>query len=263
MSDTPSHSAEAQEPATPEAPPLPWADVQPEHFKMLRLAPLQTDRNTGGRPLRFVQFGYAERNNKDLSLLRMNILLPGQRVRKEQNQLDIWVDHETRRVSISPESGLQVEPWNRGIGRFLMAQAILWAQKKWSTYRVDAMALASKDALNEDTRLRRDHFLRMHGFDVVYADAQHLKASLEDVQVGELLNNWNTEKVQFVEILEAAQMLQQAEQTLQEQEVKLREKEEKVSKFQREDTGLRFTITCLVAFAVFQAGLLIWIATHR
>jgi hypothetical protein len=26
---------------------------------------------------------------------------------------------------------------------------------------------------------------------------------------------------------------------------------------------LRFTITCLVAFAVFQAGLLIWIATHR
>ena len=94
------------------------------------------------------------------------------------------------------------------------------------------MPLASKDALNEDTRLRRDHFLRMHGFDVVYADAQHLKASIEGVQVGELLNNWNTEKVQFVEILEAAQMLQQAEQTLQEQEVKLREKEEKVSKFQ-------------------------------
>ncbi|MGV2837332.1 hypothetical protein ACNPOQ_26715, partial [Pseudomonas shirazensis] len=28
------------------------------------------------------------------------------------------------------------------------------------------------------------------------------------------------------------------------------------------DGGLRFTITCLVAFAVFQAGLLIWIATR-
>ncbi|MEK1839763.1 MAG: hypothetical protein AAAB23_31035, partial [Pseudomonas sp.] len=36
-----------------------------------------------------------------------------------------------------------------------------------------------------------------------------------------------------------------------------------VSKYKREDTGLRFTIICLVAFAVFQAGLLIWIATHR
>lgn len=39
MTDTPQKPAEAQEPATPEAPPLPWAEVQPEHFKMLRLAP--------------------------------------------------------------------------------------------------------------------------------------------------------------------------------------------------------------------------------
>jgi hypothetical protein len=45
--------------------------------------------------------------------------------------------------------------------------------------------------------------------------------------------------------------------------VKLKKQEDKVSKFKREDAGLRFTITCLVAFAVFQAGLLIWIATHR
>lgn len=36
-----------------------------------------------------------------------------------------------------------------------------------------------------------------------------------------------------------------------------------MNKYKREDSGLRFTITCLVAFAVFQAGLLIWIATQR
>jgi hypothetical protein len=57
-------------------------------------------------------------------------------------------------------------------------------------------------------------------------------------------------------------MLQQAEQNLQEKEAQLREREERVAKYQREDSGLRFTITCLVAFAVFQAGLLIWIATR-
>lgn len=57
---------------------------------MLRLAPLQTDRNTGGRPLRFVEFGYAERNSKEHSLMRMTLSLPGQRVRKEQNHLDVW-----------------------------------------------------------------------------------------------------------------------------------------------------------------------------
>ena len=70
MSDNPSNPAGPEAPVMPEAPPLPWADVQPEHFKMLRLAPLQTDRSTGARPLRFVQFGYAERNNTDHSLLR-------------------------------------------------------------------------------------------------------------------------------------------------------------------------------------------------
>lgn len=256
--ETPAEKTEAIDAAA-----LPWADVQAEHFKMLRLAPLTTDRATGLRPLRFVQFGYAERHDQRHSLLRMVIQLPGQRVRREQNHLDIWVDHDTHRVHFGPGNSLEIEPANRGIGRFLVAQGAAWAKKKWSHYRVDGVDLANKDALNEATRLRRDHFLRVHGFDVVYADAQHLKGSIKDAQVGDLLGDWNSEKLQIVEILEAAAMLQQAEQNLAEQEVKLKKQEEKVSKFKREDAGLRFTITCLVAFAVFQAGLLIWIATHR
>lgn len=248
--------------AAPEPAPLPWAEVAAEHFQMLRLAPLPTDRNSGARPLRFVQYGYAERHNKDISLLRMSIQLPGQKVRKEQNHLDIWVDHQQKHVRIGPDSGLQVEPLNRGLGRFLLAQAVSWAQRKWSHYRLEGAALANKDALNEDTRLRRDHVLHSHGLEVEYADAQHLKGRYVDAQVGELKGGWNADKVQRVEILDAAQMLQQAEQNLQEKEAQLRERDERVSKYRREDSGLRFTITCLVAFAVFQAGLLIWIATH-
>ncbi|AIL60644.1 hypothetical protein [Pseudomonas alkylphenolica] len=248
--------------AVPEPAPLPWAEVTAEHFQMLRLAPLPTDRNSGARPLRFVQYGYAERHNKDISLLRMSIQLPGQKVRKEQNHLDIWVDHQQKHVRIGPDSGLQIEPLNRGLGRFLLAQAVSWAQRKWSHYRVEGAALANKDALNEDTRLRRDHLLHSHGLEVEYADAQHLKGRYVDAQVGELKGGWNADKVQRVEILDAAQMLQQAEQNLQEKEAQLRERDERVSKYRREDSGLRFTITCLVAFAVFQAGLLIWIATH-
>jgi hypothetical protein len=263
MTDTQNSPDTAPETTATEVVDLPWSDVTAEHHKMLRLAPLKTDRATGGRPLRFVEFGYAERNNEERSLLRMSISLPGQRVRKEQNLLDVWVDHETRHVHFGPDSGLQIEPMNRGIGRFLAAQGITWAKKKWSSYTVDGADLNNKDALNEDTRLRRDHFLRMHGFDVVYADAQHLKGSVKAVKVGDLLGDWNAEKLQFVEILEAAQMLQQAEQNLAEQEVKLQMQEEKVSQYKREDTGLRFTISCLVTFSVFQAGLLIWIATHR
>ncbi|MDD0975516.1 hypothetical protein [Pseudomonas fontis] len=265
MTDAPTQDAPqaSDEPEVPEAAPLPWAEVTTEHFQMLRLSPLPTDRNSGARPLRFVQFGSAERHSKEHSLLRMDIRLPGQKVRKEQNHLDIWVDHEQKTLKISPDTGLQLEPLNRGLGRFMLAQAVLWAQRKWSHYRVEGMALQSKDSLNEDSRLRRDQFLRAHGLEVEYADAQHMKGRCVEIAVGQLKATWNTDKVQRMEILDAANMLQQAEQKLQEQEVLLRERDERVAKFKREDNGLRFTITCLVAFAVFQAGLLIWIATHR
>ena len=250
-------------PAEAPAPAQLWDEVKPESFTMLRLAPLQTDRATGGRPLRFVQFGRAERHNKQLSLLRMSIQLPGQRVRREQNHLDIWVDHDKHIVRFGPDSGLQIEPWNRGIGRFLIAQGIHWAQKKWAAYKVESFALPSKDGLNEDTRLRRDHFLKTQGFEVAYADAQHMKGSFKDVQVGNLHSTWNNDKIQIIEILEASQMLENAEKKMIEQEVMIRQHEDRVGKYKREDSGLRFTIACLVTFAVFQAGLLIWIATHR
>ena len=81
--ETPAEKTEAIDAAA-----LPWADVQAEHFKMLRLAPLTTDRATGLRPLRFVQFGYAERQDKVRSLLRMRITRPGQRVRKDALRVD-------------------------------------------------------------------------------------------------------------------------------------------------------------------------------
>jgi hypothetical protein len=57
-------------------------------------------------------------------------------------------------------------------------------------------------------------------------------------------------------------MLQQADQNLREQDVKLRKLESRLELFRREDSSLRFTIACLVAFCMFQAGLLIWMATR-
>ena len=261
MTDAPAAEATA-EPQAPESAPLPWADLAAEHFQLLRLAPLPTDRHTGPRPLRFVQFGYAERHSKEHSLLRMQITLPGQKVRKEQNQLDIRVDHELQRVSIGGENGLQMEPLNRGLGRFLFAQAVQWLQANWSHYKIETVALPNKDALNEDTRLRRDNVLRCVGVEVEYVEGQLLKGRTPELAVSQLKGGWNTEKVQRVDILESAGMLQQAEQTLLEKEAQIRERDERVAKYRREEGGLRFTITCLVAFAVFQAGLLIWIATR-
>ena len=261
MSDTDAQHPEEQTEQAP--PPHPWESLEAEHFQLLRLAPLPADRATGLRPLRFVRFGRAERHSNEQSLLRLSVDVPGQRLRPEQNRLEVWADHRNREVRFGADKGLAIEPANRGLGRFLLAQGIAWARQRWGSYTVEGGALAVKDVLSEDARLRRDHFLRIQGFDVAYADVQHLKGNVQPGKVSDVLDSWNTEKVQFVEILEAAQMLQQAEQNLAEQEVKLRKEEEKVTKFKREDSGLRFTITCLVAFTVFQAGLLFWIATHR
>lgn len=260
MTTSPTAVEPAEEPQEIHA--LPWAELTAEHFQLLRLAALPTDRSTGARPLRFVQFGYAERHDKAHSLLRMEIQLPGQKVHKEENRLDIRVDHAERLVRIGNEQGLQLEPVNRGIGRFMLAQAAQWLQRRWSHYRVEGMALPSKDALNEDSRLRRDHCLRGVGIEVQYEDSLHLKGRTADMTVGQLKAAWSNERLQRVEILDAANLLQQADQQLQEKEGQLRERDERVAKYQREDGGLRFTITCLVAFAVFQAGLLIWIATR-
>ena len=76
------------------------------------------------------------------------------------------------------------------------------------------------------------------------------------------MGDWHTEKVQIIELLDAASMLQQADQNLHEQDVKLRKSAERIEVLKREDGSLRFTITCLVAFCLFQACLLIWMATR-
>ena len=258
MIDAP--AAEATEDPPPA--PLPWPDLVPDRFQLLRLAPLPTDRQQGARPLRYVEFGWVERHSTEHSLLRLQIRLPGQKLRKEQNRLDVHVDHRTRRVFVGEPSGLQMEPSDRGLGRFCLAQAVQWLQRHWPQYHLEGGALPAKDGLNEDNRLRRDHVLRSVGLAVDYADGQLLKASLADARVDQLKGAWNDDKVQRVSVLDTASMLLNAEQQLQHGQVQLRERDARLAQYRHEDASLRFTITCLVAFAVFQAGLLIWIATR-
>jgi len=256
QTDTDAAAQEVVEPAHP------WAELAPEHFSLLRLAALPTDRHTGARPLRFIQLGRVERLGKQHSLLRLTLQLPGQRVRKEQNILEVWADHEQRTVRFGPDSGLQVQPENRGLGRFMLAQGISWARQHYAHYQVANTILPSKDAFSDEARARRDHCLQAQGFVVEYLDPLKIKAQCGAPRVSSLHGDWHTEKVQIVELLDAASMLQQADQSLRELEVKVRKLEERIEVFKREDGGLRFTITCLVAFCVFQAGLLIWIATR-
>lgn len=260
MTDTDAQPQEEQAEQAPQ--PHPWEGLAAEHFQLLRLAPLPADRNTGLRPLRFVKLGRVERHDNEQSLLRLNVELPGQRLRREQNQLEVWADHRSRELRFGADKGLQIEPANRGLGRFLLAQGIAWARQRWGSYTVEGGALAVKDVLSEDARLRRDHFLRIQGFDVTYQDLAQIKASYSAARVSTLNPEWNHDKVQLLDLLECGAMLQQADQTLHEQQMKISKLEHRIDVLKREDSGLRFTIACLVALVLFQAGLLIWIATR-
>ena len=131
--------AEAAAGETPVAP-HPWTDLPAEQFRLLRLAPLPVDRETGPRPLRFVQLGRVERHTKDQSLLRLTIQVPGQRLHNQNNLLEVWADHQRKEVRFGPDKGLSVEPVNRGLGRFLMAQGIAWARQQYAHYQVEGVA---------------------------------------------------------------------------------------------------------------------------
>ena len=254
-------------PATPATQPAaeaahPWTHLGPEQFRLVRLAPLPADRNTGLRPLRFAELGRLVRHSKAQSLLRLWVQLPGQRLRPEQNLLEVWIDHRNKEVRFGPDQGLQVDPSNRGLGRFLLAQGIAWAKQHCAHYQLEGGVLPAKAVASEDARARRDHCLLGQGFTLDYLDPLQLKARYGAPRVGALLENWNADKVQLVDTLDAAAMLQQADQALQDQAVKIRKLEERVERFKREDSTLRFTIGCLVAFSLFQAGLLIWMAVR-
>jgi len=239
----------------------PWAELAPDRFRLLRLAPLMTDPVSGARPLRFVELAQLERHTPQQSLLRLFIHLPGEKHSKKTNVLEVWADHGAKELRFGPDSGLRIEPANRGLGRFMLAQGISWAQRRWSHYLVEGGTLAAKDALDERMRLHRDHCLQTQGFDIEYVESQN-KASYGAPRVSALRPDWNREKVQILELQDAAAMLEQADRKLLEQENEVHSLQERLSRLRREDGSLRFTIACLVAFALFQAGLLIWIATR-
>lgn len=238
-----------------------WLELPAKHWQLLRLAPLANERGSGARPLRFAELARSERHSPSLSLslLRLKVQLPAQQLHREQNSLEIWLDHRLRTIQFGPENGLQAEPCNRGLGRFLIAQGILWAQQRCAHYTVIGGEFTAKDSFEERLRIRRDKVLEALGFAITYKDATHIQGGYSANLLSDLRGEWNTEKVQVISLLDAGSSLQQADQTLAEQAIKLRQKDQQLAASKRDETALRFTISSLVIFCLFQAALLLWL----
>jgi hypothetical protein len=256
MTDTPEPSEHAEQVAALKRQ---WAESPAKNWQLLRMAALPTERGSGARPLRFAELARSERHHPSLSMLRLSVQLPAQVLHREQNVLEVWLDHHLHSIEFGPVGGLQVEPGNRGLGRFLGAQAINWALPRCGHYRVIGGDLTGKDNFDELLRKRRDHILQALGFSVAYSDPMYINGAYSAALLSDLQGQWNEEKVQIVGLLEASKSLQQADQTLTEQAIKLREKDLQLAACVRDEGALRFTISCLVIFCLFQAALLFWL----
>lgn len=239
-----------------------WAALPYDSVQILRLAPLAAERETGLRPLLFGCLSRISRHSKELSMLRLSVSLPEQKNNKTTNYLEIWVDHQEKEIRILPEHGLVTEPGNRGLGRLLLAQAASWLNPKWHGYSLPSIDLKTKLVPNDLARLRRDHALQAQGLTVTYNDGVQMSARCAVMSLEQLGKEWNREKIRVMDHLEAAHLLHSSDQNLKAQTSQLNKLTERVELLKRDDNTLRFTIFTLVFFAIFQAGLLIWMATR-
>lgn len=239
-----------------------WGALAPEQQQLIRLAALPADRETGLRPLMFATLGRVSRHSAEFSMLKLSIEISGMKHAKGVNELEVWVDHARKEVSFLPEDGLRTEPANRGLGRFMIALAARWLQHKCAHYKVQSIPLQTKYISNDNARLRRDYSLQAQGFTVSYEDGLQMKANCSAARASQIHKDWNIDKVRIVNVSDSAEILQSADKTIREQERELKKITEQLAVFQREDNALKFTISMLVIFAVFQAVLLIWMATR-
>lgn len=239
-----------------------WAALPYDSVQILRLAPLVAERETGLRPLLFACMSRLSRHSQELSMLRLAVALPEQKIDKSVNHLEVWVDHVEKEIRILPEHGLITKPGNRGLGRLLLAQAIQWCRPEWNDYSMPPLNLKSKLVNNDLARTRRDHALQAQGFTVTYNDAVQMSANCSVIRLEQLGSDWNREKVRIMDHLEAAHLLFSCDHNLKAQAGHINKLKERIGLLQRDDNTLKFTILTLMFFAVFQGGLLIWMATR-
>lgn len=239
-----------------------WGSLPAERHQLIRLSPLPADRETGLRPLLFGTFGRVSRHSDSQSMLKLTVDLTNQKAGKGLNQLEVWVNHDSKEIRFLPEEGFRTEPANRGLGRFMIALAARWVRRKWAHYTVQSTPLLLKYVPTDNARLRRDYALQAQGFTVAYEDGVQMRANCSAPRANQIHTDWNSEKIRIIETNETAEILQSADKNLHEQESQIKKLTERVEFLQRDDNTLRFTITMLVVFAVFQAALLIWMATR-
>ncbi len=237
------------------APPRdPFARAQPAERFWVLLRPVYKARQLIHSE-RLVQILVTNQRAGKLELLRLEVRtdepsVPG------SNRMELLVDHGKQRLRFTAE-GVQIAPARRGLGGFLLARLIDWCHQTCPEYMVTPRLLHNDTAMDNEAIKARDKLLRRAGFEIQALDDGRTRAQVR--RAADLISTWDTQRVEPIEISELLRRLREQETEklkLQAQTITLRAQ---IDQLRRSDLGSRFAIGCLVALAIFQALLLLWV----
>ena len=254
MSDDQPHSP-AQEPAPPRDP---FAHARPSEYYWIQLKPVYKGRlMLHGE--RLAQVAVTHERVASLELLRLELRIEEDSVPPGTNYMEMLVDHRHQRVRFGPLQGLRIFPAQRGVGGFLLAQLIDWAQRKYADYAVTPITLHAAEVADGEARQIRERLLQRAGFHQSYNDEGRTQGKAQANRVGDLVASWNVERVQRLHVGELLQQLREQETQNRQQLAQITTLQARLEEYQRNDLGHRFAIGCLIVFSIFQALMLLWV----
>lgn len=170
-----------------------------------------------------------------------------------------WWTTATSGCVSAPLQGLRIFPAQRGVGGFLLAQLIDWAQRKYADYAVTPITLHAAEVADGEARQIRERLLKRAGFHQSYNDEGRTQGKAQANRVGDLVASWNVERVQRLHVGELLQQLREQETQNRQQLAQITTLQARLEQYQRNDLGHRFAIGCLIVFSIFQALMLLWV----
>tara|TARA_R110001592_G_scaffold100336_1_gene284828 strand:+ start:2161 stop:2952 length:792 start_codon:yes stop_codon:yes gene_type:complete len=194
-----------------------------------------------------------------LEIYRLHVQLEEETLAEGSNHLDVLIDHRNRRVRFAPVNTLRIQPAQRGIGGFLLAQLVEWCQRHYSDYAVTPIVLQADEAVNDEGRHIRDKMLSRAGFELSLPEDAAAAGHARVGRVDDLISQWNTERVGVLHVTSLLKQLRDQELLNNKQSAQMAQLQRTIDQYRSNDTGQRFAIGCLIVFAVFQALMLLWI----
>ncbi|GAA6130152.1 hypothetical protein [Halopseudomonas sabulinigri] len=236
----------------------PFARAKPSDFYWVQLKPVFKARVLVHQE-KLAQIAVTQEKIGSLELLRLQVRFEGEALPENGNCLEVMVDHKRQRVRFGPLSGVSIQPAQRGLGTFMLAQLIHWCQRYCGEYAVTPISLRAEDFKSGDARNAFESVLSRAGFTVTTLDEDTHSGVAQSNRVNDLIGSWNTERIQPLQIGNLLGQLREHEALNLKQTAQLNNLQSVIAGYKRSDMGNRFAIGCLIVFSIFQALMLLWV----